>query len=90
MHASLRLAAQLHHDNAPSPCLFRMHLCCSDWAMAYYLMEEIGVAGIPLSRFLSAPNHDLYQHYVRFAFWQDEPTLADATWRLQEHLPGKL
>ncbi|KAF0853046.1 mitochondrial kynurenine-oxoglutarate transaminase [Andalucia godoyi] len=58
-----------------------------DFAFAYWLMEEIGVAAIPPSIFYSPENKHLASNLVRFCFCKDDSILDAAATKLQKLRP---
>ncbi len=54
-----------------------------DFAMAYWLIQEIGVVAIPPSEFYSSEHGHMAENYLRFAVCKDLDTLKEAIRRLR-------
>ncbi|OLL22151.1 putative aminotransferase [Neolecta irregularis DAH-3] len=55
-----------------------------DFAMAYWLLKEIGVVAIPPTEFFIAEHAHLAENYLRFAFCKDVETLKEAVCKLRK------
>ena len=54
-----------------------------DFQLAWFLIQEVGVAAIPPTEFYTEENAHLAEDYIRFAVCKDDKVLEDAKERLR-------
>lgn len=69
----------------PQGYTFPDHVACRprDFKLAWFLIQEVGVAAIPPTEFYTDKNAHLAEDYVRFAVCKDDDVLEEAKNRLR-------